>query len=435
MIVARRPPDLLLLDLPPETNVGDLALHAGLLKILRTHGLAERLTVSTLLGPNQADRLPRDYPALRREAEVRIVPAIRPTFYNDHTGARRVLAEGANLASLFLATILLVVARATPTLLTRIVPGSYRPTIEAIRGADVVVWKGKNFRARSSRFLEFYRIYSRVLTPLLCGALGKRMVCVGASVWDVKGRLSRRLLRRALRACEHVSVRETESLAQVREIIGDGGPPIALVPDLALALLADREFEYTSDLHRRGVTVAVTLVDWSEFGGEVRSRYVASVAGFLQGLVDRLDARVFVVPQVVKKWESADRITRELIDALGDSARSSVEVIDRELGLEELLEQYRGSDLLVATRMHSAIFALSVGTPLIAIPYDVGSKWQILGDLGAGDLIVEFDRVTTEELQSRYDLLADRGDEIMRGVRERLSDHVRRVGDNVAPLL
>lgn len=433
--MTERPARLLLLDFTPESNVGDLALQAGLIKLLRAHGLAGQLTVSVLLGPNQVDRIPRDYPTLSLDANIKIVPTPRPTFYNDYLGFRRVLAEACNVAGLLLGTILLAVPSVAPRLASKLIPKSYRHTLEAIKDADVVVWKGKNFRARSNRFLELYRIYSKVLTPLLCHALGKRIICVGASVWDINGLLSRRLLRQALCGCIHVSVRESESLAQVRKLMGDDNTPISLVPDLSLALLSEQKFEYSSDLCTRGVTVSVTLVDWSEFGGEFRAKYVSSVARFLQGVIDEFGARVFIVPQVVKKWESASRIVEDLLASLEEPARSAVEVIDEALSFEELLDQYRKSDLLVATRMHSAIFALSVGTPVIAIPYDIGSKWQILGDLGAGDLIIEYDRVTAEELRSRYDMLIQRGDEIMRHVHKRLADHFRRIDANIAPLL
>ncbi len=420
---------LLLLDIPPETNAGDLAREVGLIRLLRERGY-ENLDVTVVLGPNQWDRLGIDYPSLSSDSGLELFPALRPTFFNDAVGVRRVIGEAANAGSLLAFSILIPMLRLSPRVAKRLMPGRYRRTVEAIEAAGAVVWIGKNFRRRGSRALEAYRVYSRLAMPLAALALRRPVVCLGSSVWGLGNRPAARMLAFVLRRCTAVSMRESASLQKVRELLGETAVRVVAVPDLSLAVLRDvapsnaRSFD-------AGLRVSVTLVDWSEFGASVRAEYVTAMAGFVNRLIEERGADVQVVPQVTKAWETASLIVADFLDAIAIEHRASVQVIKRNLTLDELIDQYQSSDLLLASRMHSAIFALAVGTPIIAVPYDVGSKWQIIGDLGAGDFVVDYDQVHVTELVSRFDRIVADYDSIMSVVRSRFNEHIDRLGDNV----
>jgi len=423
---------LLIVGFSPETNIGDRARHDGLLKLLRRRGFSGSLPINTRIGANQMARVPLDYPVLSRVADVEIVPSPLPTFDNDGTGFRRIAGEAANAASMVAGLVLLALARFVPGASVALWPRRYRRVLDLIREAEFILWRGTNLRGRRNALIEFYRMYARLFLPLLCAAYGRRVAYVSGSVWSDFAFPARWLVRRVLRGCSHISVRESESLWNARDLIGDDdGPRIEQVPDLSLAILDGSEFAYTSDLRSNGIEIAVTLMDWSGFGREARRRYIEAVARFLEERIESQGARVTIVPQVIKKWESASRIAEEVLATIAPTARESVRTIDGALSIDELVSRYRGSDLLLATRMHSAIFALSAGTPVIAIPYDVGAKWQILGDLGAGELVIGYDRVTVDELRARFALLVDRGESLMEGVRAKLQEQYARVDRNL----
>jgi len=411
---ASAPQRLLVVGFSPETNLGDRARQTGLLQLLRRRGLAGRLPIGIRLGPNQAQRIAADYGELARVADIEIVPLPLPSFDNDGTGLRRVAGEVANAASTTAGLFLLALARVAPRFSVAVWPRRYRRALAAIREADFVVWRGTNIRGRGNALVELYRMYARTFPALLCMAYGRPVAYASGSVWGEFAAPARWLLRQVFRRCAHISVRESASVSNLHALLGAGpGPPILRVPDLSLAVLQDRKRAPAPDLRAHGIEIAVTLMDWDGFGPAARDRYVEAVARFVEERIEAQGASVTIVPQVVKQWESASRIARDVVARIAPSARESVNVIAGGLSVDELVARYRASDLLLATRMHSAIFAWAVGTPVIAIPYDAGAKWQILADLGAGDLMIDYDRVTADALRARFERLQERSDSIL----------------------
>jgi colanic acid/amylovoran biosynthesis protein len=234
--------------------------------------------------------------------------------------------------------------------------------------------------------------------------------------------VSRRLARFVLSRCVHVSARESESLKELEALFKDRPqkPKIASAPDLSFAMLRDvvpREPGKPDAISR----VAFTLVDWPEFGAEVRDRYRDSVRDLIEFVVEEYDCSIEVVPQVVKEWESTGALLTELVNSLSPRARGKVSVPQHtELSVEHLVSVYRQTDCLVATRMHSAIFALSVGTPVIAVPYDKGGKWGILGDLGYSDYMIPYDEVDSVGLRERFVRLMKNRRSVMQRVERQL---------------
>jgi colanic acid/amylovoran biosynthesis protein len=271
--------------------------------------------------------------------------------------------------------------------------------------------------------------------PRVCQALGTPLIAVGLSVWPIHGRLTRRLVRSTLAACIHVTARESSSRAEIEDLLAGRGPAVKQVPDLALAWLSQQEPDQNNSVPDAGALgVAVTLVDWSEFGRATRQDYVFSIAGYLDWLQTRYDLTVRIVPQVTKEWESADAITSDLIGAVSGKTRPAIQVVPPVSDPGDLVAIYRTADLLIATRMHSAIFALAVGTPVIAIPYDIGAKWQILGDLGIGDFLIPYPEITAEGLITRHRRLVTDGSAILDRVRANLEEQYTHLADNLGPL-
>jgi colanic acid/amylovoran biosynthesis protein len=68
---------------------------------------------------------------------------------------------------------------------------------------------------------------------------------------------------------------------------------------------------------------------------------------------------------------------------------------------------YAAMDLVVATRMHAAIFALTCGTPVIALGYQPKSC-GLMGMIGLGDACLPLEQVTAADLVNRATrILAD----------------------------
>ena len=417
---------ILILDFSSESNIGDIALQEGLIQLLRRHYPGARLTATTIFGANQTVDARTHFQTLFDNDDIAVGGALRPSFYPiDGEPANTYAFELLNLIGVLLGYCWAGLLRLSPSLASALLPARYRKTLALLQEADFIVWKGKNFR-NTKWLIEPYRVLSRLYMPIVCHILGKPMACVGVSVWPLNNPLSRAALRAVLARCEHVSVRERLSGQAVDALFNGAArrPEIAQYPDLSLALLR----EYTpkpppADDAPLG-TIALTLVDWTGSGLAARERYIAALVALVEHAVEKYAAEFVIVPQVTKTWEAADYIAEQIVSRVSPTAREHIRIAEAEHGVEGVLAFYEKADFLIATRMHSAIFALAVGTPVIAIPYDDGAKWSILDDLGAGPHRIPYHSVTSEALITEFEAVVSDRSAYMTEVSARVREQV-----------
>ena len=416
-----QPRVVLLLDFASEMNRGDAAMQDALIEMTRRYLPGYARKVVCVYGANQRPAFPAHFDASIR-AGAEILPGLRPTYNPLDSASKDVRAKKLrNLLNMGFSYAALLAFAVTGGRLA-LVPGA-SDALAAIRGADVVIWNGRNFRDRKG-IGEIYDLLAMLLHPLFCFALGKRVYALGVSIWPLHYRISRGLLKFALGRCEYVTARERNSLDYATGTLGLRN--VRLLPDLSYNFLRRIDGQRPNRDPKR---VSLTLVDWTEDGPEVLLRYVASMRRVVNELVAR-GFEIDVVPQVYYEWESY----RDLLDEVLRDVRSNpaVRVIERNMTAEDLADQYARSALLVATRMHSAIFALTRRTRVLAIPYDAGGKWAILTDLGMDPAYMEsYQTVTPERIVRMLDDVLD-DDRYFEAIDERLPDAYARVDENVS---
>jgi polysaccharide pyruvyl transferase WcaK-like protein len=136
---------------------------------------------------------------------------------------------------------------------------------------------------------------------------------------------------------------------------------------------------------------------------------------------------------VTKKWESNELVVSEIMNIQG--AKENISVFKGNPTIYDLFAIYSKLDFLVATRMHSAIFASFVGTPLIAIPYDKGGKWNIIRELGYKDQIIEYSDLAESRLQEMIQQCWTDKDSILRIVDSNLHRCSELVDQNIIQML
>ena len=84
-------------------------------------------------------------------------------------------------------------------------------------------------------------------------------------------------------------------------------------------------------------------------------------------------------------------------------------VID-DLSPNQLAELYGAAKLVIATRFHAVVLAITGGTPVIAIPY-FGVKTQgSLSDLGLSEYVIELADLTLPVLQAKAESILSFGE-------------------------
>jgi polysaccharide pyruvyl transferase WcaK-like protein len=134
------------------------------------------------------------------------------------------------------------------------------------------------------------------------------------------------------------------------------------------------------------------------------------------------------------KWDESSGA----IERLCSEHAKNITVIKDNLNENELLREYAALDMLVGTRMHSAIFAAAVNTPFVAIANDSGAKWNIIEDLGYTDYLINYRDITPQILidkindcwRNKHDLV-----DYARHIVERIAADLQAFGDKLNSII
>ena len=375
------------LDLWTDANRGDEALQAGLFQLLRDAHPGARLTGVFRFGTNEIERaLPEIRGSVDRLDEA--LGGLRRTQYAAGLVRRGSWRRAVDLLSFVEALACLIAFRALGDASRWVIGSARHRTLVALCSADVVVWKGKNFRD--------YRGASSVTRALtltsaawFAGWLRRELHCVNASFWPIRSGLQARLYRSAFRKCASVTVRERSSVEYAKALLGPR-VTVRYCPDLSFAVVGQPLTEVLDD---DPIDVALTVTGWGS--GSEQDHYLQALEDAVISLSELGASSFAILPQVIRSAEDSSQIATELQRRV---AAKGIElaVIGGPLSIDQLRGSYARARMLVGTRMHSCVFARSVGTPFVAVSYDSGPKWEVLGEFWPSDLIVDYSATSAE---------------------------------------
>lgn len=411
-----------ILDFASEMNRGDAAMQEAIIEMTSSEFPRHQQNIVCVYGENQAETFDAHFDCSISHG-AQILPGLRKTY--NALGGRAAQASNkkiknlANMALCYLQLLIFALLR----YYVSITPKN-RQSFQKMKDAEFVIWNGRNFRDRKG-IGEVYDLLAMLLHPLYCILMGKKVFAIGVSIWPLQYSISRALLTWVLARCSYVTAREENALDYGQKVLGLKN--MMLKPDLSYYFI---EKYFCHEPKVPGKRVSLTLVDWTEDGLEIRDRYIKSVNTLVKQLLSK-GYQIDVVPQVFYEWEGYN----DLLDLVfyGVEDMSAVTFIKDNLTPSALFKQYVNSDFLIATRMHSAIFALTHRTPIVAIPYDSGGKWAILTNMGMNDdYIIDYQRVTPESLAATFnkveadahyfDVIEQRLPELFKDVKTNISD-------------
>lgn len=377
---------ILLLDLWTDANRGDCALQSGLIAMVRDKWPDAEVFGVFRFGINEM---------ASAAAEVSFTSAaldgfsggVRRTYYSADN-FRRFGTMAKKIISLLSFVEVFFFLLAYKLKLAFLVPAAKRDVLQRISSADAVIWKGKNFRDYGG-IGGINRQLTLLSAGILATTLNKNVHCVNASVWPMRNQIERSLVKFAFARCKSISVREPASLKAIEEIkLTD--VPVHFAQDLSFYCL---QRGYKAVGQRRVQTeirydVALTVTQWG--GSDDQKRYVDTLRQCLNKLTEAGARKFVVVPQVTRAAEDSSRLVNELRKLVSKHSDISIEVVEGSPDIARLLDFYERSRLLIGTRMHSCVFAMSVGTPFIAIAYDAGPKWDILKQFWPERFVFEY---------------------------------------------
>lgn len=309
-------------------------------------------------------------------------------------------------------------------------PKRWLPLVQAYTRADLIVSKPGGFLYSSGRGLSLLiSIYTLAL-----GLLAEKPVyLLPQSIGPLSRWWEHVALKHVLRDVRLIMVREPGSLRQA-EAWGLPKDSCFLIPDPGFSYPAASDSAARRYLHEHGVDpsdnvplLGMTVINWKAQNPifEQQVQYEAACAEAARLFIERYGGKVILFPQVVGPSPSQDdRVpSRRVADRL-TGLSSSVVVIEEPTPPDLLKSAYGLMRLFIGTRMHSSIFALSQGVPVIAIGYQPKTL-GILEMVELDEWVIAIDEVTQKNLPRLVEELWERGDEIRAHLQQTIPHLIR----------
>jgi len=270
-------------------------------------------------------------------------------------------------------------------------------TWQAIRAMDVVIAKGGSYFYCLKNITSLFFYFRMLYVAHFLKKVGKRVILFPQSMgpWQLAPAVW--LSRSIFKGLDAIIVREKKSLTFLQDQ-GINNSNIFLLADIAL-------------FFEKSTTVAGFAEKLGKFNAGISARpytftnkqneknYINSMVSAIKFFCRQSGGRVFLFPQVTGPTEDED--DRPVLQKIYDYFRSdpAVVLLEGEYSAGQLRHMYGKMDLLVATRLHAAIFAMSSNVPAIAISYH-GTKTTGFFELMAMDeLALDIETITPSQVQ------------------------------------
>jgi len=305
-------------------------------------------------------------------------------------------------------------------LLTR----SLKNFVQEIKNSDLVIGCGGGYLRTETSGISDILLLSVTCLNLIAGKYLKKPVYLySQSIGPIHGKIQEELLKVTLNKANLIELREKDSLRYLQKL--GIHKPMVITADPAFLL----EKEYKA-LHKtrglkkdRGLQVGITVRKWFK-SQEKLDQYIKAIAQTIDFLVEKHDATVYYIPQVIaQKFGDDDRhiafrVKKEV------EHKDRYKIINKDLHPLEIIELCSKVDIFIGTRMHSNIFALISKTPVIAIEYEHKTR-GIMRELGLEDLTINIKEANYTLLRKKIESLIKNRTKYVNLIEKNLGSQIR----------
>ena len=310
------------------------------------------------------------------------------------------------LAALILMFIQAILTLVSMGLIKIGLKGVYRnDVLQRIRSSDLVAsCSDENFKETASLLpLNIYWIltwwsmlFERTVEVLVAKSFGRPVVMLPNSVGPFRTWVGRFLSKIALNSCASIIIRDPISYDIVRSI--GVKPRRFLTSDMALLFRPKtKKAQEIADHPVIGVCPGVYSLSISV---QQIKRYIAEHAKALDAAIEKHGFHVVFLPHYISGFAYDDfEISKLILHNMKNKGRARILKID-DLGEFKLL--INQMDLLISSKMHPAVLAVSGYVPSIAVVYD-HKQTGFFKDLGMLEYTVSLQEASKSGILSRID--------------------------------
>ena len=212
-----------------------------------------------------------------------------------------------------------------------------------------------------------------------------------------------------------ILLRDRKSQEHLNEI-GVQNPNTYVTSDAVFALADATSVQQaiTSEKSDRSrLKVVISVRDWQYFKrqnpAKGMQKYIEALQALSIHLVDKHGAEIVYISTcqgIPEYWTDDSRTALKIVETLPENIKSSVSVNTDFHSPTELAEIVKNYDLVIATRLHMAILALGVGTPVLPIAYEFKTQ-ELFAKFGLSSWVQDIEDICPNSLSETVDSFLD----------------------------
>lgn len=256
-----------------------------------------------------------------------------------------------------------------------------REAFNVLEKSDIIVSKGGSFICNEDNLRSKVAYFRLMYMFLLLKKNNIKYYIFGQSLGPVYGSYSKFILNQVLKGSKTTYLREDTCLTQYPYIDSKYCSDV-IVNDTAFTLTENETIELFQDESDR-LNIGLTL----KYLGEADVKYTEMMISVVEYLIGTLNAHVYVFPQVTVDKDINKSI--EIYKKIDDIYKERFHILSNNYTPYQLRYGYSRMKLLIGTRLHSTIFAMSALTPAINISYHGTKSQGIYRNMELDDLVVD----------------------------------------------
>jgi polysaccharide pyruvyl transferase WcaK-like protein len=403
-----------------ELNKGDAGIILATVQNIRKEDRDSEIFLYSTYGYNDK-QFEEQHEFLKKYVDG-IVPALFPELFlkigDKHNYGSK--AKAISLVwHLFRSSLLLL----SPNFFSFLLHAKEKNSLKLMKESDFVISKGGSFLCNEGSNREFFALLRLFHPFFLAKILNKKTSIFGQSLGPIKGFFSQVLFRYGITKVDDVFIRETKTIELLKEdnIYLD---KYNIVPDIAFSLKDSDGIVEKIILEDDCFKVGMTIVDFPFQSAYEKDQYIGAMCSAIIHVVRKYKAKVYIYPQVITIMPDGTtdiRLTQKIFSLLSETIRDNVIIFNKNYSPMDLKKMYGMMDIFIATRLHSAIFALGNIVPTINISYHGTKSEGTFALLELDEYVIRITTVDKKMLENKVDSLISHRDELKKLIEKNIA--------------
>ena len=298
-----------------------------------------------------------------------------------------------------------------------LLPKAHRHCFKSLTESELIIVKGGCYIYSVGGIKWFLFLYRMLYTTLLALILQKKkIILLGHSIGPIKGIIQRNMTKIILKRVDRIILRENLSFYYLKRNLKIIETKMNVSPDLAFLKVDFYENEKPNSLNSiierenipynqtDDIFIGITVRDWS-FPGKKNpellfKRYINAISKIVDYLCRNKNIKIFFFPHSL--YDDL-KVAKRVIKLVKNT--SNVYILRGNYTTNNLRNMLSFMKILIGTRIHSNILALTAGTPVVAISYLKHKGYGILKMAGFEKFVIDISEINITDLRKKVDLL------------------------------